>query len=156
MTGERVESVQHGVEARLDMTFAAAQRGELERDQRVLKFPQIVAAQRQVLQQVARARIPIRVAPLNPGMPALRDLEQFLADGRKPLHQRRLLMIANCPLTPRKVLVAIAPGYALAARRSSHPVPLNSSRSSLSGLEPRVLRHHRLQTDRKRNRTTRS
>ena len=72
--GERVKRIEHGVDARLDVTLAAAQRGQPERDQRVLKLTQVVAAQRQVLQQVARARVAIRVAPLDPRAPALRRL----------------------------------------------------------------------------------
>ena len=72
------------------MALAAAQRGEPERDQRVLMLTQVVAAQRQVLQQVARAGVLVGSPALDPRPPAFRDLDQLLADRGQPLDQFRL------------------------------------------------------------------
>ena len=93
--GHDVKGIQHSVDAPLDVTLGAAQRRQSQRNQRILKLTQVVASQRQVLQQVPRAGVPIRVAPLYPWMPAGSDREQLLADRRELLHQRRPLVIPD-------------------------------------------------------------
>ena len=80
------------VDARLDVPLAAAERGQPERGQPVLKVTQVAPAQRQVLQQVTSARVTISITPLDPRTPAIRGLTQLLADRRQPLDQRRQLM----------------------------------------------------------------
>jgi hypothetical protein len=85
------ERSQYGLDAGLDVTLAAAQGRQPERDQGILKITQIMPAQRQILQQVACARVPVRLPPRDPRTPALRRLQQLLADRREPRDQRSLL-----------------------------------------------------------------
>src|ERR1019366_776139 len=95
MVDDGTERIQHRVDTGLHMSFAVAQGREPERYQRILKLTQIAPAQGQILQQISRARVPVRVTPLDPRTPLIRHLQQLLTDPRKPLDQRGLLMVAN-------------------------------------------------------------
>jgi hypothetical protein len=93
--GDRAQRIEHGINARLDVPLAAAQRGQPERGQPILEVTQVVPAQCQVLQEVAGARVTVGITSLDPRTPAVRRFTQPLADRRQLLDQRRQIMTAQ-------------------------------------------------------------